>query len=298
MFARIMLTRICARWYTRTMKIRQDMFKRVLVQSIDSWPLRRELFAVRHFICKDDRNIKVGLDLGFTHAGVSQIFRQLGGYWVSAEFTKERGALVASVLGSDQVVVLGPQGDVPFEEKQFDTVVVANGSVFFDGVTLEMLIKECHRVMDNGGVFVVTLPRRKPFALARLLGGHRGRIEAQYACSERELFTLLKSGFDVLGVQYSGRFWVELLRQILEKDGFAGSCSIPEWLERFLYRVAAVLDLPLFWTRRYNITACGRRKGWRGKQRGLMNDHTSAVSNAMFYDRRNRDKSFSTTRYR
>ncbi|MDD2600422.1 MAG: methyltransferase domain-containing protein [Kiritimatiellae bacterium] len=280
------------------MKIRQDMFKRVLARSIDSWPLRRELFAVRHFIYKDDRKVKVGLDLGFTHAGVSQIFRQLGGYWVSAEFTRERGALVASVLGSEQVVVLGPQGDIPFEEKQFDTVVVANGSVFFDGVTLEMLIKECHRVMDNGGLLVITLPRRKPVALARLLGGRRGRVEARYACSERELFTLLKSGFDVLGVKFSGRFWVELLRQMLEKEGFAGNCSVPEWLERFLYRIASVLDLPLFLTRRYNVTVCGRRKGWRGKQRGLMNDHTSAVSNAMFYDRKNRERPFSATRYR
>ncbi len=280
------------------MNIMQDMFKSVLARSIDSWPLRSELLAIKHFICKDARKVKVGLDLGFTHAGASQIFRQLGGYWVSAEFTKDRGDLVAAVLGPDKVVVLGAQGQIPFEEKQFDTVVVSNGSVFYDGVTLEMLIRECHRVLSNGGLLVITLPRRKFFGVARLLGGRRGRIEAQFACSEKELFGVVKSGFDVLGVRFSGRFWVELVRQMLERDGFAGSCSVPEWFERFLYRVAAVLDLPLFFTRRYNITVCGRRKGWRGKQRGLLNDHTAVVSNAMFYDSRQADKTFSTARYK
>jgi len=280
------------------MKIRQDMFKSILNKSIDSLPLRNELVAIRNFICKDARKIKVGLDLGFTNAGVSRIFRQLGGYWVSAEFTKERSDLIASVLGSDKVVVLGAQGQIPFEEKQFDTIVVANGSVLFDGLTLEMLIKECHRVMNNGGFFVITIPRRKAFGLARILGGRRGRIETQYACSEKEIFELLKSGFDVLGVKFSGRFWVELVRQKLEKDGFAGYCSVPEWVERFLYLAAAVLDLPLFFTHRYNITVCGRRKGWRGKQRGLLNDHTAVVSNAMFYDSKNSNKTFSAVRYK
>jgi len=165
-------------------------------------------------------------------------------------------------------------------------------------VTLDRLVKECHRVLDNGGFFVFTFPRRKPFALARLLGGRRGKIEAQCACSEKEVLNLLKPGFDVLGVKYSGRFWVELVRQFMERDGFSGNCSVPEWFERFLYGAAAVLDITLFWTRNYNITVCGRRKGWRGMQRGLLNDHTAVVSNAMFYDYKSSRKTFSTARFK
>lgn len=274
------------------------MFKSVLTGSIASLSLRKEIFAIKHFVCKDLRDIKVGLDLGFTHAGVSRILRELGGYWVSAEFTKERGDLVASVLGEDKVVVLGSQGQIPFEDKQFDTVAVSSGSIFFNGITLEILIKECHRVLDNGGLFVFTLPRRKLCGLARRLGGERGKIEAQYAYSERDIFELLKSGFDVLGVKYTGRFWVELVRHFLEKDGFSGSSTLPDWGERFLYGAAALLDMPLFFTRCYNITICGRRKGWRGKQRGLVNDHTAIVSNAMFYDHKSGRKTFSLTRFR
>jgi SAM-dependent methyltransferase len=238
------------------------------------------------------------LDLGFTQAGVSQMFRQLGGYWLTAEFTKERGDLVAAVLGEDKVVVLGSQGQIPFEEKQFDTIVVANRGVFFDGVPLEMLIKECHRVLINGGLFVFTFPRRKAVALARLLGGRRGKIEAQYACTYKEVLSLLKPGFDVLGIKYSGRFWIELVRQFMEQNEFSGKCSVPEWLERSLYGFASFLDLPLFFTGHYNITVCGRRKGWRGQQRALTNDQTAAVSNALFYDYKRSRKTFSATRFK
>jgi len=281
------------------MTIKSDMFKNGLMKSVDSLPLRKELIAVKHFIWSDSRDVKVGLALGFTNAGITQVFRQLGGYWVSAEFTQERAELVASVMGEDNVVVLGDQGQIPFEDKQFDSLVVSSTSISFDGISLEVLIKECHRVLDNGGYFVLTLPRRKVFGLVSPRGGARRESLDQSAYAEKEIFALLKSGFDVLGVRHSCRFWVQLVHHFIERSAFEGGSAYSGWWIRLLYGVAQVLDWPLFFIRRYNVTVCGRRKGWRGRQRGLLNDHTAVVSNAMFYDqKRSSNNTFSATRFK
>ncbi len=280
------------------MKFGQDIFRNVVRRSIDSLPLRRELLTARHFITGNDRKIRVGMSLGFASAGINRVFTQLGGYWVSAEFTREMSALVASVLGRDLVVTLGKGGQIPFEDKQFDTIVVSSSCIFYQGVSLSELIRECHRVLDTGGLLVMTLPRHKMPGLARLFGGVRGRIETESSHNEKEIFERLRRGFDVLGFRYQSRFFVQLATEFLEKEGLSGEELMPGWLVRFIYGCAAVLDFPLFFCSRYNVVVCGRRKGWRGQQGGLVNDHTAIVSNAMFYDYKNMRKTFSLTRFK
>lgn len=280
------------------MKTGADTFKNVLRRTLSSLPLRRELMIVKHYVCNRDRKIRVGMSIGFADAGVNQLLSQLGGYWVSVEFTKDFRDLVASALGDDRVAALGINGQIPFEDKQFDTIVVSSSSIFFDGFTLPEIIKESHRILDTGGLFVITLPRRKSIGLARKLGGLRGRIENEQAYTEKQIFELLKRGFDVLGVKFHSRFWVQLVRELLEKDGFAdGGGALPQWVIRLLYSVAAVLDFPLFFNRRYNVTVCCQRKGWRGQQGGLLNGHTAVVSNAMFYDLKKSRNTFSIARF-
>ncbi len=280
------------------MKIGPDIFKNVVKKTIDSLPLRRELLTARYFVADRDRKVRVGLNVGFASAGVSRIFSQLGGYWVSVEFTKELHDLVGTVIGADNVACLGCNGQIPFEDKQFDTIVLSSSSIFFEGFTRQDIIKECHRTLDTGGLLVFTLPRRKTFGFARRLGGYRGKLEIAQACTEKEIFEMLKRGFDVLGVKNHSRFFVQLTREILEKDGFAGCSPLPGWLEKTVYGIAALLDLPLIFSRRYNITVCARRKGWRGMQGGLTNGHTAVVSNAMFYDVKQSRKTFSLARFK
>ncbi len=280
------------------MKIGQDIFRNVVRRSIDSMSLRRELLTARHFIAGGGRQIKVGLAVGFASAGINRIFAQLGGYWVSAEFTREVRELIASVLGDDQVVTLGKGGQIPFESKQFDTVVVSGACIFYRGVTLAELVQECHRVLDNGGLLVLTLPRRKLIGLARCFGGARGRIEREMCCSEKDVFELLRHGFDVLGFKGQSHFFVQLATEKLEKRGLAGDAALPGWVVRLIYGCAALLDLPLVITRNYNIVVCARRKGWRGRKGGLVNDHTAVVSNALFFEHKKMRNTFSLTRFK
>ena len=97
--------------------------------------------------------------------------------------------------------------------------------------------------------------------------------------------TGLKDGFDVLGFRYSCRFWVQMVRQWVDRrreSGIRGAAN--GWL-RFLYGVAMVLDVPLFWTRGHQMTVFCRRKGWREKHTRVLGSGTP-VSDAVLFNPR------------
>ncbi|MBP5511590.1 MAG: methyltransferase domain-containing protein [Kiritimatiellae bacterium] len=253
----------------------------VLNNSDYSLPLRCEVRAVTHVLSTQAAKVKVGLDIGFTNPSVSQQFRSRGGYWMTVEPTPERQRIVEEVLGGDTVLCTGADGTLPFEDRQFDALVLAYGTLPARPRS-EDAIRECHRVLKTGGVFVLTVASRKRFGLASFLGGGRRAAGESGWYTEKEIVDLLKPGFDVLGFTYTCRFWVQLVKQWTgrRREGWHGSANV--WL-RFLYGVAWILDIPLFWTRGYQMTVCVRRKGWRGQ---AMRVHSSStpVSDAMLFN--------------
>lgn len=246
-----------------------------------SLPLRCEVRAVSHILASQAAKVKVGLDVGFTNPSVSRRFRSSGGYWMTVEPTPGRRDAVAEVLGGDSVLCIGADGSLPFEDRQFDALVLAHGTLPARPRS-EDAIRECHRVLKTGGVFVLTVACRKRFGLAAFLGGGTRAAGESGWYTEKELVDLLKPGFDVLGFTYACRFWVQLVRQWTSRrrEGWHGAANV--WL-RFLYGAAWVLDLPLFWTRGYQMTVCVRRKGWRGQAMRVHSDSTP-VSDAMLFN--------------
>ena len=261
-----------------------------------SLPLRREISAVLHFLHTQNVSLKTGLDVGFTNAGVSRLLRLLGGYWMTVEPTPQRRSLVAAALGDDTVLRVGAKGDLPFEDKQFDAVVLAHG-VLLDGTATSVIIQECHRVLKTGGVLLFTVEYRKRFGLTKLLNRQQTVPGAGHRYTEAEVFHLLKGGFDVLGVRSSCRFWVQLVRQWADRrklSGIRGANNI--WL-KMLYGLAWVLDLPLFWTRGHQMTVCGRRKGWRGMRSPVLGTNMP-VSDAILSDPKRGGKQFSLQKFK
>lgn len=249
-----------------------------------SLPLRREVSAISHFLHARAGQIKVGLDVGFTNAGVSQWLRQTGGYWMSVEPTPQRRALVAVALGEDAVLCAGENGEMPFEDKQFDAVVLAHG-VLHEGEPAATMIRECHRVIKTGGFLVLTVENRKRFGIAAALNRNRLVSGAGGCYNESEVFQLLKDGFDVLGFRYSCRFWVQVVRQWVDRRRVSGIRGAANGWLRFLYGVAMVLDVPLFWTRGHQMTVFCRRKGWREKHTRVLGSGTP-VSDAVLFNPR------------
>lgn len=202
------------------------------------------------------------LDIGFRTAGPCRRLRECGGYWITVAADRNDRDLLAAGL-AEEVALLGPQAALPFEDKQFEVVVLALGSLSGDRLADAALIRECHRVLKVSGCLILTVEYAKPLGLANLLH-HRHQVAGtggQY--TEAALFDLLKTGFDWLGLRTSCRFWVQMVRQWADRrqpDADDGP------LLTVLYGAARVLDSLLFFTRGYVVTAYGRRKGWRPRQ--------------------------------
>ncbi len=214
-------------------------------------PLRIELDAIGRMLAAQDFTPSTTcLDLGFANPMASVQLRRLGGYWMSAAFDGPGRRRAAAVLGEEGVLQGGIDGEFPFEDKQFDVVVLARGILNGDLGHDIRVITECHRVLKTPGYLIVCSDYRRRFSLLGQ-GGQGGY-------SEKQMFNLLKLGFDVLGVKTYCRFWVQLVHRCL---GSEASGAAPG-----LYSIANALDKLLFLSKGYYIIANGRRKRWRDNQ--------------------------------
>lgn len=263
-----------------------EMKKRVLRGEAYALPLRREVSAVEHIFHSQPYKVKVCMDFGFTHAGVSRYFRDLiPGYWMTVEPTEHRSFCVADQLEEGTVFTVDEGGILPFEDRQFDALVLAHGSLPVGSEPAARVIRECHRVLKTGGLFILTIESRKRFGVANWLSNNRHLSDAGGVYTEEEVFQMLKDGFDVLCFRYSCRFWVQLVRQWADRRRENGIYDFTSGWLRFLYGVAHFLDLGLFWTRGYQMTVCGRRKSWRGGRSHVVTAATP-VSDAVLFDPR------------
>lgn len=270
---------------------------RLLDKNVYSLALRREVSSVLHFLHVQRGIVRSGLDIGFTNAGVSRILRQSGGFWMTVEPTPRRRELVASALEGDTVLSAGADFELPFEDKQFDVVVLAHGVLPDEGGAARALIRECHRVLKTGGHFILTVAYRKRYGLATALNRHRPVSGSGGCYNEADIFHLLKDGFDVLGMRFTCRFWVQLVRQWIDRRRDNGTYGLANAWLRFLYGVALVLDAPLILTRGYQMTVYLRRKGWREKHARVMSGRTP-VSDAILCDPRREGRRVSLARFK
>jgi SAM-dependent methyltransferase len=222
-------------------------------------PLRMELEAIERILTNIDIGTLTCLDFGFANPVGSLSLRRLGGYWSTVVRTEEQCRNATALIGEDALQV-GENFELPFDDKQFDVVVVARGHLTGDFARDESLIQECHRVLKTPGYLIISGDYRKRFNLAGLVSRqHDPAVNGGY--DERQLFDLLKTGFDVLGVKTFCRFWVQVTRHMLDTH----DCSKGR-TTGFLFWVANQLDFLLFFAKGYQILAYGRRKGWRPRQ--------------------------------
>jgi len=230
-------------------------------------PQRLEIRAVLRLLRDVNLAGNACLDINLRSPVASRVLRMMGGYWISALATQKMCNMASSFLDED-VALIGDGGELPFEDKQFDVLILGYGCLSGDPLADGLILQECHRVMKIGGAIIFTVENKKKFGLARLLTGRRASRHLSGRYSENELFALLKHGFDVLKIHHYIRFWTQLARQrddrrelqYGERDASLSTCGI-------MYAVAGFLDVFLFWRRGYVLTVCGRRKGWR--ERGL-----------------------------
>ncbi len=219
-------------------------------------PGRMEIDTVSRMLTSQGIETSSCLDLGFHNPIASQKLRELGGYWTSTVWTAAERHQAAAVL-QEEVLQVGVGDELPFEDKQFDVVVLARGHLTGELEKDMSLIRECHRILKTPGYLIVGSEYRRRFSLLSLFGG---RPAGGY--NEREMFNLLQCGFDVLGVKTYCRFWLQLaLRAFSGKDSNEGG-----FWRGACYRTAYYLDMLFFFNKGYHVIAHGRRKTWRMQQ--------------------------------
>ena len=131
-----------------------------------------------------------GLDIGFADPLFSERLRNLrGGTWMTVELTDKDCDLAQAMLPRGTAWGRGPNGEFPFEDGQFEVVVIDGEALDVGTKETDSLIREIHRVLLPGGSLF--------FEMNGAL--HR----------ESDVFKLLRYGFDVVSVHRSGwwRFW-------------------------------------------------------------------------------------------
>ena len=133
-----------------------------------------------------------------------------------------------------------------------------------DRLGLRRRVDERPRIGTGGGADSRT--RR------RAAGGDRKALVAR-GYTERGLFGLLKTGFDVMSVAHSSRFFVELVRLREYKLMRAGADDETICLDvGWRYRLAEQLDFFNFWSKGFVITVYARRRQWRERTAPVLAD--------------------------
>lgn len=195
----------------------------------------------------------------------SRLLRERGGDWCSIVLTPEDQAGVGAMVDGP-VDLMADDGSLPYADKAF-AIAVVSSSVISRITDDDRLVMACHRVLQDGGVLVMCSLREKNFGaiprVRRFLGVSAtdcGLARAGY--TEKQMFELLRCGFDVLEMRSYLRFFVELARAFSDRRRIY---SRRRGLRGWVYQIAYQLDLLLFWSRGYMLASRSRRRTWRQK---------------------------------
>jgi SAM-dependent methyltransferase len=281
--------------------------------------LRRELLTwherlFSHSIRRKEKLMRLKESLGSTShqhcllisAGdvmLAQKLRQNGTVWDFLAVTDASATGMGQVLNADISRFSGLP--LAYEENTFDSVVIADALEYIEPDY--EFIKECHRVLKSDGRLVITVGSMRNFGLIRglkqLIGPNdlqAGRFRPGY--TSRQLFDILKDGFDVPGItRYSGFFteltgiWSSLSARIIAGPHYE---IPPEQVDQYLfykYRnlnaafaighlfmwFSTILDKIFIMFPRYNLIAKTKTRAWRPRKIPVLADGRSIAEAAL-----------------
>lgn len=131
--------------------------------------------------------MKAGVDVGFADAAFSQSLRQMrAGVWMTVEDGPAARDAVAAALDPKTVLQMGSGGELPFEDHQFEIVLLSSAMLSEPRGRLGTLIREAHRILQGGGCLYFTVEESS--------GEGAG-------WTQRAVYELLRDGFDVVGLK-------------------------------------------------------------------------------------------------
>ncbi len=128
--------------------------------------------------------VRAGVDVGFADVEISKSVRQAhAGVWMTVEDGATARDAAAGALDPKTVLQLGSGGELPFEDHQFEVVLLAASLFAQSRPRLDMLVREVHRILQGGGCLFFTVDEAAT-------GGA--------GWTQRAIYELLRNGFDVV----------------------------------------------------------------------------------------------------
>ena len=129
---------------------------------------------------------------------LSTQFYGMGASWETLAVSREAACSVALTTGRSVPAL--ENATIPFEDETFDLVVILDALKAIDDDY--GFIRECHRVLKNNGRVIIDERCKRPFSAAFLLNRIFGiaptkRGARRDGYSDKELYNILKDGFDV-----------------------------------------------------------------------------------------------------
>lgn len=235
------------------------------------------------------------LDIGGEGGWISAALRQGGGEWTSADTPGPALESLRHMVGDERVVPL-EDARLPMEDQSFDVVVIVD---ILEHVADESaLIHECHRILKPAGKLIVNVPfaaRVAPLNFVRHLAGQGderiGHVRRGY--TRRQLFDVLKDGFDVQDIRRYSRLLIEATDAIARRaalraaDSAASHRPDPITISRAQARAwrrfawmswtAAQLDALLFMSPGYRLIVRSKRRLWIPRKAPILRDGRSIV---------------------
>ena len=233
------------------------------------------------------------LDVGGEGGWISAMLREGGGEWTSADVPGPALESLRHMVGDERVVAL-EEGRLPVEDQSFDVVVLVD---ILEHVADEAaFIHECHRVLKPAGKLIVNVPfsaRVAPLHMVRNLAGlgdgQVGHMRRGY--TRRELFDVLKDGFDVQDIRRYSRLLIEAADVIARRSalraaaGAAANRPDPITISRaqahawrrfaWMSWTAAQLDALLFLSPGYRMAVRAKRRLWIPRKAPVLRDGRS-----------------------
>ena len=131
--------------------------------------------------------VRAGVDVGFGDVAASQAFRAAhGGVWMTVEADAATRDRVAAAFDPKTVLTVGAEGEMPFDDHQFEVVVVSGTLLCKDRNLAQAVVRETHRILQGGGCLVFSVDMASP--------------EGE-GFTQRGVYELLRDGFDVVGLR-------------------------------------------------------------------------------------------------
>jgi SAM-dependent methyltransferase len=239
-----------------------DVFRKAVPAQIRTREVLRLLASTANQHC---------LDLTGGEASATYWLSRSGGTWTSLSPTEAAAAARRRFLGERAGVFTGLP--LPFADKAFDAVVL--GDLLGRIEDRDRLVPELHRVLKPAGRLILDVPHARSFSwlrpLQRAMPAYYSGGQFRPGYSDRELYQLLKDGFDVQQLRSYSRFFLTLTDLLVQR--VAGRSRIRSdsavrikraYVLAYPFFLSAVkLDHLLCWARGYRLAVLAKRHVWR-----------------------------------